>query len=121
MKGISKDIRKKMAEIIEGMTRFNELLKDDETFDEEFLYSFNAVRLLDTIIVEGHFWCSEDNDRTFYVYNEHTNTLREMTDIEDDLYRPFDDEYAFLELDDQGLKVEFIICINNDNTISRGY
>lgn len=120
METISKATIKKMASIIEKMERFKGCLADT-TEDEEFLYSFNAVRLLDTIIVEGHFWCSEENDRTFYVYNEKENTLREMTELEDDIYRAFDDEIPFLELDDHGLDVVFIVAINADNSVDRGY
>lgn len=83
----------------------------DEVFD-----TYSCYRLFDKIIVHNE--CFSPNiERTFYVYDEHDNKLRETTEFEDEVLRTYDDEYPIME---GGEFLHFVVCKNSDNSITQG-
>ena len=109
----------KIADLIAKRGDFIDTINEGD--DEEFLHSFNALRILDTIIIRADFWCSSEYNRQFLIYNEHTGILREAHEAEDEMLRAFDDDYDFLDLDHSWkFNTTFLISRNMRNEVIRG-
>jgi len=116
---IDKETISKIADLIMKREEFLDTLN---TYDDpEFLHSYNALRIMDTIVIRSDFWSSPEYNRQFLIYNEHTGILREMTEAEDELYRAFDDDYDFLDLDNSWkFETTFLIAREKNNYVRRG-
>ena len=116
---ISPEMVTKMADKIEALQEFKDTVTDGK--DPEFMHTYNAIWLLDRVIIQSAFWDSHTTDTSYFIWYPTDNTLRPCNDAEDEMIRGWEELNPWLELDDiYGMDVMFIINRNPDNSVERG-
>jgi len=113
---ISKKLLGKIADKIEQTDAFKHTLNEDGIDSREWNHTYHAFRLFNSIIIYSDFMCRIDNSREFLVYDEQTDTLRDTTELEDEIIREYDDNNYLNENDDL---LQFVISRETDNGINR--
>ena len=68
---------------------------------DEYSHVFYAIELnTEQVIVMANWWGGEDTERTFFMYDKRNKEIRPVTEMEDEIFREYDDVSSIVEYDD---------------------